>query len=416
MRSRQRAGDRSAAVGVLFVESGETGGGSAESLYQHLRVIDRRLYRPVVVYLNDIRYVELVRQLGFPVHVLRDRIYSRHAVPTVRRMMLRARSASLRFGPLGAYEWFARIAHRSTVRALCQIIHDAQIRILHLNVQVARDLFGLFAAEQSGVICISHLRSANPKMPRSLFDSDLARYANRVVSAFIANTGTTEKFWLERGVDRKKTWRVYNGVPTQPVSPLNLAEIDPAIRDAGCVLGCVASLRDELKVDAFLLTAFKRFLTRRPDAVLVIVGDGPMKDVLRRLAVELNIDSRVVFVGFHPESSRILAALDASLVITSHDSFGRVALESLRSKTPLVATDAGAIRELIQDGTNGILVRYGDEEGLASALELVVSDGLRRSRIVENGYRTVCEQFSIERYAGRIHEIYQTQLEAGQRA
>ena len=83
---------------------------------------------------------------------------------------------------------------------------------------------------------------------------------------------------------------MYNGVPTQPVSPLDLADIDPTIQDAGCVLGCVASLRSELKVDAFLLTAFKRFLTRRPDAVLVVVGDGAMKDVLKRLAVELNID------------------------------------------------------------------------------------------------------------------------------
>ena len=396
--------------GVLFVESGETGGGSAESMYQHLRAIDRRRYRPVVVYLNEHRYVERVRQLGFPVHVLRDRILSAQTHRRTRTVMLRGRAAMLRLNVPGAYKRFARIAHRSTVRSLLRIIRDEKIEILHLNVQVARDLFGLFAAERAGVICICHLRSADPRMPPSLFGKELAAYANRVASAFVANSGTTERFWLEKGLDRAKMSRVYNGVPIERVVPLNLSVKYPAVRNARYVVGCVASLRDELKVDAFLLKAFKRFLERQPDSVLLIIGDGPMKAVLERTAIELNMADNVVFGGFHPEPYRVLAGLDASLVITHHDSFGRVALESLLSRTPLIATDAGSIRELIEDGVNGVIVPYGDEHALAAALERVVSDTFFRQMIVENGYRTVCDRFSVDRYAAAIDGIYQTQL------
>ena len=63
---------------ILFVESGTTGGGSFESLYQHLRVINRLRFHPVVVYLNENYFVNPIMELGIPVYVLTDWMYSRH--------------------------------------------------------------------------------------------------------------------------------------------------------------------------------------------------------------------------------------------------------------------------------------------------------------------------------------------------
>ena len=64
---------------ILFLESGTSGGGSFESLYQHLRVIDRERWCPVAVYLNETRFVDSVRKLGIAVYVLTDWMYSTYS-------------------------------------------------------------------------------------------------------------------------------------------------------------------------------------------------------------------------------------------------------------------------------------------------------------------------------------------------
>ena len=63
---------------ILYIESGTSGGGSFESLYQCLKGINRRRFRPVVVYLNNNLYIERVKALGTPVYLLTDRLYSNH--------------------------------------------------------------------------------------------------------------------------------------------------------------------------------------------------------------------------------------------------------------------------------------------------------------------------------------------------
>jgi glycosyltransferase involved in cell wall biosynthesis len=87
------------------------------------------------------------------------------------------------------------------------------------------------------------------------------------------------------------------------------------------------------------------------------------------------------------------------------DSFSRVAIESLQVGTPLVATDIGGIREILEDGVNGMLVPYGDTGAFVKALERIVSDQLFRDELVKNGQRTVRERLSVEGYAAQVSAI-----------
>ena len=169
---------------------------------------------------------------------------------------------------------------------------------------------------------------------------------------------------------------------------------------------CVAPLRNRLKVDETLVRGFARFLERHSDAALLVVGDGPLREVLEQEAVALGINGHVIFTGFQEQAKEIIAGLDVSLVINYHDSFSRVALETMQARTPLVATDVGGIREIVNPGENGLLIDYGDEEAFADAMERLLVDKVFCANLVENGSRTIRERFSIERYASEIERVY----------
>ena len=395
-------------IGVLFIESGKSGGGSAESLYQHLRVIDRSVYRPVVVFVNRNRFIDVVEGLGIRVYVVTDWLYSQHAPPYQRKLaqLLKTKamklSRFLSFSHLRAMRW----VHRSVTNQLARIVEEEGVDLIHLNVQVNRDLFGLFVSERTGVPCVSHLRSTDAVSGHE-FTPHLARYANRVVTGYVANSSMTRDCWVSRGADRGKMQLVHNGIGTDPISPRNIRAAWSVADDVDYLVGCVTPLRNRLKVDEFLVRGFARFLTRHHSgAALVIVGDGPMAEVLLREVRVLEIDDRVILTGFQDTAKEIIAGLDASLVVSYYDSFGRVVLETMQAGTPLVATDVGSIRDIVKDEWNGLLIPYGDEDAFADALQKLRVDSRLRSRLIENGQKTVIEQFSIGSYASRLDRIY----------
>ena len=390
---------------VLFVESGTAGGGSFESLYQHLRVIDRQRFRPSVVYLNENRYVDRVLDLRIPVHILTDLLYSKHAFPLLRPAILKAAKWADRYFD-AFYVDFRRMVHTPLIRRLERVIREEKADIIHLNVQTNRDLFGIMVAERTGVPCISHLRSRYS----GGFGQRRAAYTNRIVSAYVANSKEYKDYWEQKGLDAQKMWLVLNGIPLQQIASIDLRRSLSISDQVRFVVGCVAPLRNTLKVDTYLLKAFAHFQSAYPDTVLVIVGDGKMKEYLIRQSRVLNIHDRVIFTGFQENAKELLASFDVSVVPSGFDSFGRVVLETMLARTPLVATDVGGIREAVQHEHNGLLIEYGDEEGFTEAMQRLLTDENLRERLVENGYRTIEERFSIERYAADIERVYESVL------
>ncbi len=408
MVRKESAGSlETAMINVLFVESGRTGGGSFESLYQHLKVIDRDRIQPTVVALNHTRYTQLIQDLGVPLHVPTDTYLSLHAPQLPRKVAIKLKGAALRLNRLipSAHIGVLRLVHRHLVDELACIVRDAAIDIVHLNVQIYRDFFGLFLTERTGVLSISHLRSANPGT-RGQFNPKMAAIGNRYVGAFVANSRMTAEYWWEHGIDPAKTRLIPNGVPSYGGPPVDVRKTWNLNSGASPLLGCVVPMRLRLKVDEFLIRGFARFLRKWPSAMLLVVGDGPVRPILEQEAAALGVKGNIVFTGHQNNAVGILAGLDVSLEMQTMDSFSRVALETMQAGTPLVANDLGGIRELVQHGENGLLIEYGDEESFADTVESVLMDKDLRSKLVENGYKTISERFSIERYASDMEGVY----------
>ena len=145
------------------------------------------------------------------------------------------------------------------------------------------------------------------------------------------------------------------------------------------------------------------------DAVLVLVGLGPLEGELRALARDLGIAERVVFAGSRDDVFALLPALDVFALSSRFEGLPIALLEAMASGVAPVATRVGGIPEVITDGRDGVLVDPGDPTGLAAALTRVLGDDDERARIGACA-RARAGDFDLVHAVRRAEEIYRQAL------
>ena len=143
---------------------------------------------------------------------------------------------------------------------------------------------------------------------------------------------------------------------------------------------------------------------RVPGARLVLVGDGPERERLERLARDQ--DGRVTFLGPRPraEALRVLAGADAAVLSSAWENLPHAAVEALSVGTPVVSTAVGGVPEVVEDGVNGLLVPAGAPDALAAALARVLDEPGLRDRLAA-GARASVERLSRDAIYGRLERI-----------
>lgn len=118
---------------------------------------------------------------------------------------------------------------------------------------------------------------------------------------------------------------------------------------------------------------------------------------------------KVVDLGFVSGENLIKAYQASDVVVepTSVDSFGIVFLEAWACGKPVIAADYGPISEVVLDGTNGLLVRFGDSEGIEKALISLLNDNKLKTKLGENGRQDVIKKYSAENMFRRTENVYE---------
>jgi glycogen(starch) synthase len=113
---------------------------------------------------------------------------------------------------------------------------------------------------------------------------------------------------------------------------------------------------------------------------LLVVGEGPEREFLERRACEIGLNGRVRFLGAQPRQTvfELLRAADAAVLSSSWENFPHLAVEALSVGTPVLATAAGGVDEIVRHGANGLLAPVGDVDALSAAIGRYAGDiGLR---------------------------------------
>jgi glycosyltransferase involved in cell wall biosynthesis len=143
-----------------------------------------------------------------------------------------------------------------------------------------------------------------------------------------------------------------------------------------------------------------------PDVSLLLAGEGPYRKRLERQARELDLDGRAHFLGPQPRRTvfELLAAADAALLSSSWENFPHMVVEALSVATPVLATDAGGVSEILTDGRNGLLVPTGDADALAATIRRYFSDPALQARLRAEAIGSVWE-FAPEAIYARLEQI-----------
>ncbi len=118
------------------------------------------------------------------------------------------------------------------------------------------------------------------------------------------------------------------------------------------------------------------------------------------------------FTGHRDDLPGLIAGLDVAVhASTTPEPFGLGLIEAMAQGVPLIAADAGAAREIVTPGVDGLLTVPGDHEALATAMLALCDDEGRRRRMAQAGMRTARERFDARRMTRKVEQLYKTLLQ-----
>jgi glycosyltransferase involved in cell wall biosynthesis len=295
---------------------------------------------------------------------------------------------------------------------LTRLLRDRKIDAV-VTVGAGDKMFwGRLAARRAGVPAIlSALHSTG--WPDGV--GRLNRLLTPITDAFIAVAESHGRFLVDKQrFPAHKVAVIRNGVDTERFAPradviavrreLGLGETDP-------VVGIVAALRPEKNHELFLEMA-RRVVAALPGARFLIVGEGPRRGALERLARDLGLQSHVLFLGSRGDVPRILAATDV-FALTSHIEANPVSiLEAMSVGRPVVATNVGSIHEAVTEGRTGFLVPPGDAPKFSERILQLLHAPLLGHSMGAAAREAVIHHWSIEAmvsgYERLIESVYAT--------
>ena len=170
-----------------------------------------------------------------------------------------------------------------------------------------------------------------------------------------------------------------------------------------------------IKGHLVLLRALARARLRVPGLMLDIAGRGPLEPSLKAFARELGIEDAVRFLGFVAPVERAIE--DAAIIVVPSlgEGFGMVALEAMERARPVIASAVGGLPEIVADGETGVVVPPADADALAEAMVVLAGDLERSAAMGLTGRKRALAEFTPERSAERIEELYRDGASAGGR-
>jgi len=270
-------------------------------------------------------------------------------------------------------------------------------------------------ARTTGVLCrlpvIVSERTARENGSR--FQDLISRLLAPATTLLVANSHAGAALAVRsRKITPDRLAVVYNGISVEPFresrtgarvrDELHLGPQEP-------VVGIVGRL-NEAKDHATFFDAMASVVREMPEVRILCVGDGALRDSLRRQVAQLGIENRTVFTGMRSDIPAIMSALDLLVLSSRREAFPNVVMEAMAAARPVVATRVGDVERLVGDGQTGVLVPPGNPQALASAILRVLADLAAAAAMGRQGRARVEAEFSMEQMVSQTQSLYERAL------
>lgn len=358
-------------IGVAHVVLGLQVGGLERVVVNLARGLQSTRYRPMIVCLEQGGpFAALAGEAGVPVHVL---------------------------GKREGMDWDA-------IRRLAAWLREQGVRIVHTHNPVPH-FHGVMAAIRAPIsvrVHTKHGRNYPNDRKKVLLNRALSWFTHALVPV---SDNARDVLREVEHVHPAKIRRIWNGVDTDLYRPASPVEQRPP------VIGTVARLSPE-KDQVTMLAAFKLVLESIPETRLVFAGDGSCAAELRDRAAKLGVAERVDFLGMRTDIPAVLETFCLFTLSSVSEGLSMTTLEAMAAGLPVVATDAGGNRELVQPPRCGLIVPQRDAKALAEAYLRLLRQPPLRAEMGRAARGRIERDFSIKKMVSDYVHLYDELLDA----
>ena len=210
---------------------------------------------------------------------------------------------------------------------------------------------------------------------------------------------------VDMGVPATRVHVIPNGVDVRALGPHLAAQRVGLRRSLGigddAFFWFAAGRMEAPKDYPNLLAAMALLSKESPPVRLAIAGQGPLFDEIRGRVTALQLDGVVSLLGMRDDVPACMAAADATVLASAWEGLPTVALESLAVETPMVCTDVGGVREIVEDGRSGFIVPSRNPEALATAMTAMMACSKNERRQMGSfGRKRIEHNFALDRVLG----------------
>lgn len=292
---------------------------------------------------------------------------------------------------------------------LYRLMKERNIHVLRTHKYRA-NLYGRIAGKLAGVPVII---ASEHNIYRDEKEKRLIRRVTNKLLSMVTDKMVTVSDAIKNDILRydrvspSKIMALHNGVDTERFKPgVNFRDMRNqfALSKDDVVIGFVGRLVNSKGLN-YLIEAVA-LLKNSSNVKLLIVGDGSLMEELKQMAKDKGLEESVIFTGLRRDITDILSSIDIFVLSSIKEGFPNSLLEAMAMGKPIVATAVGGIPEVIDHGTNGLLVKPADVEGLQSALKLLIDDRLMAKNIGLAARDFIVKNYSITATVRKWETLY----------
>jgi glycosyltransferase involved in cell wall biosynthesis len=296
------------------------------------------------------------------------------------------------------------------VRDIYKLIKTRDVKIVRTH-QYHANLYGRLAAWLAKVPCIvasvHNVYTQDKKLHRRIINRFLSGFTDRVVAVSETVKRDIVKY---DGLRADKVTVIYNGIDAQRFFNIsgNSMRANLRIPPEAPVIGTVGRLTIQ-KGQKYLLDAVAMLREKFPQILLLIVGDGPIRDELGSRIKALGIDKNAILLGTRRDIPQLLSAMDIFVLPSLWEGLGTSLIEAMAAGKAVIATDIAPFREIINSQKVGILVPVEDSKAVASSIELLFNNKTLAETFGRSAKERVFSHFTVDitvnRYVSLFGEI-----------
>ncbi len=211
---------------------------------------------------------------------------------------------------------------------------------------------------------------------------------------------------------------ISNGIPTdryaRPQTPRKEWRAREGFGENDVLFVCVARFAPQ-KNHALLLRAFAQRPASDPNAHLVLVGDGTLREKLEEQVNNLGLARQVHFLGLRTDIPDVLGAMDVFVLSSDYEGNPLSVMEAMAAGLPIVSTAAGGVPDLFESGKEGLIVQPGDVQGLSNSMSFLLGNRELRQSLGMAAPRRARENFDVATMAQAYQEFYENLVDDSHR-